>query len=240
MRTVTEIVAVIDRTDRAPALVAVARDYAGALTARLTVHDLAHAGAAALQSAAASPADLLVVPADALEPEGWAAGLLPDCAAPLLAVPETAVGVGLGNPPRVLAPLDGTREAESAVVAVLDLFSGPGADVVVLHVFDEDTAPLFWDQPAHARDSWGEEFLTRHARRAGSRLELRSGSAREEVLDAARAEHADVIALGCSGHLAAGRARLVRHVLRHADVPVLLVHPGARAVHRPPAEAAAR
>jgi nucleotide-binding universal stress UspA family protein len=239
-----QIVAVIDRAERAGPVLDVATTYAAVLERHLEVYSVSaaepsvhlrvRAGGGGLHVLGADagvddladvvarvPADLVVLRAPALDPGGWATGLVRRH--PILAVPSPVTHCAVEGPPRILVALDGPRGSAPAVVDAIGLFAR-GADVVVLHVFDEETAPRFWDQPAHAENSWGEEFLTRHGRHRDSRLELRSGSPRDEVLDAARAERADVIVLGCSGDLSPGRARLVRHVLHHAEVPVLLVH----------------
>jgi nucleotide-binding universal stress UspA family protein len=59
--------------------------------------------------------------------------------------------------------------------------------------------------------------------RPGARLELRSGVAGEQVVDVAMAEQVDLIALGWSQRLDAGRARTVRRTVTEASVPVMLV-----------------
>ena len=105
----------------------------------------------------------------------------------------------------------------------VEQFARAGVDLVALHVFDAETVPRFWDQAAHARRAWAEEFLARYCAQPGMRLELRSGVAGEHVLDVAEAERADMIALGWSQHLDPGRARTVRRTVRDAVVPVMLV-----------------
>ena len=127
---------------------------------------------------------------------------------------------------RVLLPLDGTPESAAAVAGTMGLLARAGVDLVVLHVFDAATVPRFWDQAAHAHRAWAEEFLARNAAAAGARLELRSGSPGEQVVEVAGAEQADLIALGWSQHLDAGRSRTVRRSVLHAGVPVLLVPAG--------------
>ena len=124
---------------------------------------------------------------------------------------------------RVLLPLDGTPESAVAVADTMGLLARVGVDLVVLHVFDAATVPRFWDQAAHAHQAWTEEFLARNAATAGARLELRSGSPGEHVVDVAGAEQADLIALGWSQHLDAGRSRTVRRSVLHAGAPVLLL-----------------
>ena len=143
-------------------------------------------------------------------------------ARPVILVPAAA----RGRQPqirRVLVPLDGTAESAAAVAETAEQFARAGVDLVVLHVFDAETVPSFWDQAAHARGAWAEEFLARYCAQPGVRLELRSGVAGEHVLDVAEAERADLIALGWSQHLDPGRARTVRRTVREAVVPVMLV-----------------
>jgi nucleotide-binding universal stress UspA family protein len=124
---------------------------------------------------------------------------------------------------RVLLPLDGTAESAAAVAGAVEQFAGAGVDLVVLHVFDAETVPRFWDQAAHAGRAWAEEFLARYCAQPGVRLELRTGVAGEHVLDVAEAERADMIAFGWSQQLDPGRARTIRRAVLDAVVPVMLV-----------------
>jgi hypothetical protein len=150
-----------------------------------------------------------------------------DAAKPVVVVPET-VEVARPVISRVLVPLDGTPEAAAAVSEAVGLFAGAGVDVVVLHVFDTSTVPRFWDQAAHARRAWEEEFMTRFCAQPGARLELRSGTAGQQVLDVAAAEGVDLITLGWSQRLDPGRALTVRRTVLEAVVPVMLVPLTAR------------
>jgi hypothetical protein len=100
--------------------------------------------------------------------------------------------------------------------------------VVVLHVFDASTVPRFWDQAAHARRAWEEEFMTRFCAQPGARLELRSGAAGQQVVDVAATEGVDLITLGWSQRLDPGRAQTVRRTVLEAAVPVMLVPLAAR------------
>ena len=143
---------------------------------------------------------------------------------PLLLVPH---GRGVRHPTtirRVLLPLDGTREAAEAVADIGGWCASRGVDVVVLHVFDARKPPMFWDQPAHAVESFGQEFLARHwDPMCAARIELRAGEPAERIGDVADAEGADLVALGWFGDLSAGRARAVKATLASALVPVLLL-----------------
>jgi hypothetical protein len=168
------------------------------------------------------PATLLgVLSRDEPTPSTWQR-VVRDAAKPIVVVPEMAERV---TPmiSRVLVPLDGTPEAAAAVAQAVGLFAGAGIDVVVLHVFDVSTVPRFWDQAAHARRAWEDEFMTRFCAQPGARLELRSGTAGQQVVDVAAAEGVDLITLGWSQRLDAGRAQTVRRTVLEAAVPVMLV-----------------
>jgi nucleotide-binding universal stress UspA family protein len=132
--------------------------------------------------------------------------------------PRRAESIG-----RVLLPLDGTPDSKAAVSRTVDLFANAGVDLIVLHVFDAHTVPRFWDQPAHDAAAFAAEFLARNIPPAGARLELRSGSAGEHIVDVAAVEDADLIALGWSQHLDPGRAGTVRRCVRDSPVPVMLI-----------------
>jgi nucleotide-binding universal stress UspA family protein len=124
---------------------------------------------------------------------------------------------------RVLLPLDGTALSASAVAETAERFARGGAELVVLHVFDAQTVPKFWNQHAHAGQAWEQEFLARYCALPGARLELRSGVAAEQVAKVAGAEQADMITLAWSQRLDPGRAAAVRRTIRDAEVPVMLV-----------------
>lgn len=141
---------------------------------------------------------------------------------PVVLVPP-ALGRRWRRISRVLLPLNGTAEATAAIGPMMDLLASAGVDLVVLHVFDVATVPRFWDQAAHAQRAWEEEFIARHAAAVDTRLEVRHGAAGDHVVDVAESEGADLIAMGWSQRLDAGRARTVRRSVRGAGVPVMLV-----------------
>lgn len=135
---------------------------------------------------------------------------------PRVRVARAAIG-------RVLVPLDGTPESSAAISGTVSQLARAGVDIVVLHVFDAATAPRFWDQAAYAPRDWAEEFLSRHVSAQNARLEIRTGTPGEQVVDVAEAENADLIALGWSQQLDENRARTVRRSVLESAVPVLLV-----------------
>ncbi|HEX2810184.1 MAG TPA: universal stress protein [Kineosporiaceae bacterium] len=164
---------------------------------------------------------LVVVGRDAPVPLLWQS-LARHVQAPVVVVPpgDGTSQVALN---RLLIPLNGSAEATATVAETVELFVRAGTDLLVLHVFDETTAPRFWDQAAHEPHAWEQEFLARFVGQPGARLELRRGRPDEHVLDIAGTERVDLIAPGWSRHLAPGRARTVRETIHDATVPVMLV-----------------
>lgn len=158
---------------------------------------------------------------------GHAAHLVIDviqqCPRPVLVVPVGKRPLETAELDRVVVPLNGTASSADTVAETVGMFCAHGIDVVVLHVFDQSTVPMFWDQAEHARKSWAEEFLARFCDRPNARLELRSGAPGANIVDVAVAEHADLIALGWAQNLSAGHAHAIRATLASSPVPVLLL-----------------
>ncbi|MFP3913707.1 MAG: universal stress protein [Actinomycetota bacterium] len=142
----------------------------------------------------------------------------------LAVVPPGARLPSPGEIRRILVPLDGSRESALAVRELCDVFARSNIDVVVVHVFDRETVPSFWDQPHYAAEAWGEEFRAQFLESASIRL--RTGEPYDRILAVASEEAVDAIALGWSQRLDPGRARVVRHMLSESPVPVLLVPVG--------------
>jgi nucleotide-binding universal stress UspA family protein len=143
---------------------------------------------------------------------------------PVVALPR---GVEVGERPisRVLLPLDGTVVSARAVTPAVQLLLDAGTEVIATHVFDTSTVPAFWDQAAHGRPAFSDEFVRRHLP-GGVRLALRRGSAAEQVLAESELTGADLLLLGWAQLLTPGRAGLVRRVLA-GPVPVMLVGTGS-------------
>lgn len=126
---------------------------------------------------------------------------------------------------RLLVPLDGTPQTARALEPALVVAARADVEIIVLHVSENGGIPAFSDQIQYETDAFGDEFIARNARAAhgGARLELRIGAPGDHVLDVSADLGVDMVALGWSQHLEPGRARIVRHVIEHAGVPVELV-----------------
>jgi nucleotide-binding universal stress UspA family protein len=124
---------------------------------------------------------------------------------------------------RVLVPLDGSRESSGAVAELIRLACRGDLDVLILHVRDAASVPLFEDQPQYEMEAWIQEFLARHCPTRTARAEVRVGVPGQEIMTAALEAGSDLIALGWSQQLGPRRAAVVTEVLEHAKVPVLLI-----------------
>ena len=142
---------------------------------------------------------------------------------PLLLVPPEWRGPRSGRALRLLVPLDGSDESSITVRALVNRVASTDTEIVALHVFDEESTPLFLDHPEHDLPAWAHEFLRRHCDEPGSKLAWRTGPAGAGIADAADSEEVDAVVLGWHQVLSAGRAKAVREVLARAKVPVILV-----------------
>ncbi|WP_167769088.1 universal stress protein [Nocardia sp. CS682] len=146
-----------------------------------------------------------------------------DSRTPIVAVPS---GFRCATIQRVLVPLDGTVEAAAAVAETAQLFRAADVEVIVLHVFDRRTVPAYWDQAAHERVAWEEEFLSRYCTpyfgSPGPALTLRNGVPAESVVEIADNE-ADLVILGWSQCMPPGHAEVVRRAMTDLAVPVLFI-----------------
>jgi nucleotide-binding universal stress UspA family protein len=148
-----------------------------------------------------------------------ATAIVEQSATPVLVVPPSHTPAALR---RIVLPLEGSQATTDAISGVLAELRAAGVAAVVVHVLDDTTVPMFWDDPAHTATSYGREFRDRWC---GGDVDvaIRRGAAGRQVLDVCGALDADLIALGWSQDLTTGHARVVRSILAGASVPVLLV-----------------
>jgi nucleotide-binding universal stress UspA family protein len=143
--------------------------------------------------------------------------------APVVVVPPE--GGGTAEIARILVPLSSSLASARAPRRMIELASPAGVEIVVLHVHDVSSLPLFTDQPQHESTAWANEFLARYCPvdRTHTRLLVRVGLPEDEILGVADEVQADLIALGWGGTFDRGRAPIVRSLLEHARVPVALI-----------------
>ena len=139
---------------------------------------------------------------------------------------------------QMVLPHDGTPTSAAAIAPAADLASRAGADLVVLHVATPGAerpielgtfvAPRYLDQPQHEWPAWSREFLERvrglayPANTERIRLKLAQGEVSAAILDFARHNVSDLIALAWRGSLEPERARTLKRVIRDASCPVIV------------------
>jgi len=154
--------------------------------------------------------------------------LLARATKPIVVVPPNCTRTDLHRGDRILLPLDGSATAARAVGPIAALGAAHGLDVVVLHVFDVENVPRFWDHPEHDEAPWGREFLDRFCPGPGVSIELRAGDAGRTALDVGHECDVGLIAVGWPRDLAPARAHTVKELLSDSPVPVILVPTAAR------------
>lgn len=141
---------------------------------------------------------------------------------PILVVPPDA------EPPEhlhtVVIAMEASPHKARSLKGAVDVAANADLELVVVHVDDEDSIPSFSDQVAHETDSYAEEFLARYLHGAPkARLELRIGVPADEIIAAADAAMADVLAIGWPQSRDEQRGAVAREVLDRSRIPVLLI-----------------
>jgi nucleotide-binding universal stress UspA family protein len=123
---------------------------------------------------------------------------------------------------RCLVPLEGTEPSSRPVLQALGRLLRNEVELVVLHVFTDETLPRMLDRPYQDMELLGQEFLITHCPPAGA-IEMRRGPVASRVVEVSEEREADLIVLSWSQVGEEGRARVVRDVLGASDRPVLLL-----------------
>jgi nucleotide-binding universal stress UspA family protein len=138
---------------------------------------------------------------------------------------------------RALVPLDGSPLAEAIIPFLMEI-AGPLKMSIVLLRVQEPIPSAVGDGIRQAllevRDGYTrdiEDYLESIAERLRARgveasHAVRSGRPDEEIVEAARDAAVDLIAMGTHGRTGLGRllfGSVAEQVLRHADVPVLMI-----------------
>ncbi len=157
-----------------------------------------------------------------------AGGILERVDAPVVVTPPEAV-----TPPafrRLLLPLEGSGPSSRPVLDRLCPLLAADVELIVLHVFTDETLPAMLDRPGRDLEMLRTEFTARHFPGA-TRVELRSGPVADRVVEVAGRHEADLVVLSWSRAPEPGRGHVVRDVVADSPVPVLLLPPSA-AAHR--------
>ena len=139
---------------------------------------------------------------------------------------------------RLLLPHDGTPTSAAAIGPAAALAAQATAELVVLHVATPGAerptevgtlvSPRYVDQPQHEWPAWAREFLDRvhglgpATNGVSIRLALVHGEPGAAIVDFARQDASDLIALAWRGRLEPERARTMRRVIRDTVCPVIV------------------
>lgn len=125
---------------------------------------------------------------------------------------------------RVMVAIAGTPGKARELKRAIELIEASGLEIVVVHVDEEADIPSFSDQIQHETEAYANEFFARFLPGApDARLELRIGSAAEEILIATEEAGAELLAIGWPPSEGRQRGVVARELLERSRVPVLLV-----------------
>ena len=140
----------------------------------------------------------------------------------------------------IIVPLDGSQVAEEALAPARRIAASTQAHLVLVQGVQFTVASHQHEVSAHAAVTEAQHYLRIVADRLerdglSVRTEVLPSSAEQAILFAAQVHHADLIVISTHGrsairHVFAGS--VAEAVLRHAECPVLITHPG----HKPAAE----
>lgn len=151
-----------------------------------------------------------------------ATGILRDLNKSIVLVPPDAVLPG--DIRRLVVPLEGTEISSRPVLDLLERIVPRDIELVVVHVFTEETLPKMLDHPYRDLEFLGQTFLARHCPSATD-IRLRQGSVPvAAAINEVTAEGAgDLVVLSWSQDLSPGRAQVIREVLASSVAPVLVL-----------------
>jgi nucleotide-binding universal stress UspA family protein len=125
---------------------------------------------------------------------------------------------------RVVVAMEGTPRKARSVKRAVEVAASAGLELVVVHVDDEASIPLFSDQIQHETDAYAREFLARYCRGAPeARLVLRIGNPAEEILATSETIAPDLLEIGWPHSSDPERGMVAREIVDRSPTPVLLV-----------------
>ncbi len=125
---------------------------------------------------------------------------------------------------RVLIAMEGTPSNARTLKRTIALATNVGLELIVVHVDDMDSIPMFQDQPVHETDAYAKEFLARYLPGAPeARLELRFGVPVDEILNVADETTPDLLAIGWRQSEDPTRGAVAHELLARSHIPLFLV-----------------
>jgi nucleotide-binding universal stress UspA family protein len=168
---------------------------------------------------------------------------------PILLVKGSKAGKEKPELKRILLPMDGSQFSETSVPYAQSVIGGTDAEVVLLTVAEPPSVPS--DRSANIKPSWEEyrdaivaevkEQATAYLERARTaftgmkaraKLLVEMGKPAESIMQTAKREKVNLIALSSHGRTGAERVlygSVARRLINESRVPLLLIRPGADA-----------
>ncbi len=132
---------------------------------------------------------------------------------------------------RILVPLDGSPQSNITLPLARTMAQATGGSIVLLRLLPESTR----DQSHQHQTEKALAGVAGELAVSGVSVDsiVRLGEPANEILEQARAQHADLIVMRSHGRVGVERAVLgsvSEHVLAHSHVPVMTLRPGGRRV----------
>lgn len=142
-------------------------------------------------------------------------------------------------PQKALIPLNGAPNSAQALVPAMNILEKTTAEIDLLHISCNTvdttkeegafTAPYYEDYPQHEWNSWSKEFMRRFCpvllnhNHISLKLTLSHGKPAEEILNFARENKNDFIAIAWHGTFSHLRASTLKRVLSECPCPIMLI-----------------
>ncbi len=160
----------------------------------------------------------------------------------LLINPNTKLKLEDGKwiPRKALIPLNGTPGTAEALSPVTDILSKTSSKIDILHIYGEKkeytpkegefSAPYYEDYPQHEWPTWSKEFLKRFCpsviNSVKINVNLSKGDPAEKILNFAKENENDFIAVVWHGTLSHLRAQVLKRLLYESTCPLMLIKLG--------------
>jgi len=149
-----------------------------------------------------------------------AAGILRSLNKSMVFVPPDAVLPG--DIRRLVVALEGTDMTSGPVLDLLERIVQKDIELVVVHVFTDETLPAMLDRPYRDLEFLGQKFLAHHCPRA-TEIRLRQGPVAASINEIAAEGGCDLVVLSWSQDFSPGRAQVIHEVLESSVAPVLVL-----------------
>ncbi len=152
---------------------------------------------------------------------------------------ELKIIEGKWMPQKTLIPLNGAPNSAQALAPAINILAKINAEIDLLHITSHEVelpreegsfiAPYYTDYPQHEWASWAKEFLKRFCpilqerNHIKTNLSVSHGNPADEILNFARANKNDFIAVAWHGTFSHLRASTLRKILSECPCPIMMI-----------------